>query len=339
MTHPAPTVGVLLTNLGSPDAPTAAAVRRYLAEFLADPRVVNLPRALWWPILHGVILRVRPQRSAALYRTVWREEGAPLVAITRAQAGKLQALLRERSGTEIPVVVAMRYGNPALAAGLAEFAARGVGRILVLPLYPQYSATTTASTFDGVAAALRRQPRVPALRFVDGYCDEPGYIHALAESIRRHQQHHGVPDQLIFSFHGIPQRYADAGDPYPRQCESTVAQVVQQLGLNDDQWRLTYQSRFGREPWLQPYTDATLRQLGEARMAHVQVVCPGFAADCLETLEEIDGQNREIFTAAGGGAFGYIPALNDDDLHVEALAGLVLRNLAGWLGIDKGENL
>lgn len=339
MTHEAPAVGVLLTNLGSPDAPTPAAVRRYLAEFLSDPRVVELPRLVWWPILHGVILRVRPGKSAALYQAVWSEEGAPLLAITRRQAGKLQAVLRERGNVEIPVVVAMRYGNPSIAAGLAELRERGVGKVLVLPLYPQYSASTTASTFDAVAATLRGERFLPALRFVDHYHEEDDYIHALAESIRRHQKHHGTPDRLVFSFHGIPQRYADAGDPYPRQCEATVAKLVRRLGLGDDQWLLTYQSRFGREPWLQPYTDETLKRLGAARLAHVQVVCPGFAADCLETLEEIDQQNREIFMHAGGGSFGYIPALNDDDLHIEALANLALRNLAGWLDFDESENL
>jgi len=323
MTYTGPTVGVLLTNLGSPDAPTPAAVRRYLAEFLSDRRVVELPRLLWWPVLYGIILQVRPKKSAALYQAIWSEGGSPLLAITRRQADKLQAVLRERYSVDVPVVVAMRYGNPSIAAGLAELAARGVEKILVLPLYPQYSASTTASTFDGVAKALKSLRRVPALRFIDHYYDEPDYIHALAESIRRHQKHHGVPDKLIFSFHGIPQRYADAGDPYPAHCAATVAKVVRRLGLSDDQWLLTYQSRFGREPWLQPYTDKTLEMLGQQRVAHVQVVCPGFAADCLETLEEIDQQNREIFMHAGGGAFGDIPALNDDDLHIEALQNLV----------------
>lgn len=338
MTYTGPTVGVLLTNLGSPDAPTPAAVRRYLAEFLSDRRVVELPRLLWWPVLYGIILQVRPKKSAALYQAIWSEGGSPLLAITRRQADKLQAVLRERYSVDVPVVVAMRYGNPSIAAGLAEFAARGVEKILVLPLYPQYSASTTASTFDGVAKALKSLRRVPALRFIDHYYDEPDYIHALAESIRRHQKHHGVPDKLIFSFHGIPQRYADAGDPYPAHCAATVAKVVRRLGLSDDQWLLTYQSRFGREPWLQPYTDKTLEMLGQQRVAHVQVVCPGFAADCLETLEEIDQQNREIFMHAGGGAFGYIPALNDDDLHIEALQNLVQHNLGGWLHAKRTED-
>lgn len=333
-----PTVGVLLTNLGSPDAPTATALRRYLAEFLSDQRVVELPRWLWWPILHGVILQLRPQRSAALYRAVWSEEGAPLLAITRRQAEKLQAALRVRYGVDVPVVMAMRYGNPSLAAGLKALKARGVDKVLVLPLYPQYSASATASTFDGVAAALRHERSLPALRFIERYYDEADYIHALAESIRRHQKQHGVPDKLLFSFHGIPQRYADAGDPYPAQCAATVEKVVKRLGLNEDQWMLTYQSRFGREPWLQPYTDKTLERFGRERMAHVQVVCPGFAADCLETLEEIDQQNREIFMSAGGGSFGYIPALNDGDSHIEALANLVERNLAGWIASDRDED-
>lgn len=336
MSYEAPAVGVLLTNLGSPDAPTPAAVRRYLAEFLGDPRVVEIPQPLWWLILHGVVLRLRPRKSAALYRAIWREEGAPLVAITRRQAEKLQGVLYARYGREVPVVMAMRYGNPSIAAGLAALRERGVDKVLVLPLYPQYSATTTASTFDAVAAALRRERRVPALRCVDHYCDNDDYIHALAESIRGHQQHHGVPDKLLFSFHGIPQSYATLGDPYPAQCAATAQKLVRRLGLSEDQWLLTFQSRFGRTPWLQPYTDATLKRLGSERVAHVQVVCPGFAADCLETLEEIDQQNREIFLSAGGGALGYIPALNDNDAHIDALANLVQRNLAGWLESEHG---
>ncbi|GAB4347760.1 MAG: ferrochelatase [Gammaproteobacteria bacterium] len=324
-------VGVLLTNLGSPEAPTPEAVRRYLAEFLSDRRIVDLPRPVWWPILHGVILRIRPRRSAALYRAIWGEEGSPLLAITNRQRARLGEALRHRFDEEIPVAMAMRYGRPSLAEGLAELRGQGVGRVLVLPLYPQYSATTTASTFDGIAQALRDQPEIPSLRFVSGYSDNDEYLHALTESIRLHQKQHGVPDRLIFSFHGIPQRYADAGDPYPEQCRNTVEKVVRRLGLADDQWLLCFQSRFGREPWLQPYTDATLERLAGEGVRHVQVICPGFAADCLETLEEIDQQNREIFLRAGGEAFGYIPALNDGDAHIAALVSVVERELAGWL--------
>ncbi len=324
-------VGVLLTNLGSPDAPTPSALRRYLAEFLGDRRVVDLPRPLWWLILHGAILRTRPRKSAALYRSIWGDEGAPLLAITHRQAEKLRAQLQQIYGTEIPVVVAMRYGNPSVSAGLKTLRQGGVGSVLVLPLYPQYSATTTASTFDAVADSLRDERHLPALRFVDGYFDNDDYIHALTESIRTHQKAHGVPDKLIFSFHGIPQRYADAGDPYPRHCSVTVDKVVRRLGLSDEQWLLTFQSRFGREPWLQPYTDETLQQLAREGVKHVQLICPGFAADCLETLEEIDKENREVFLAAGGEGFGYIPALNDADAHIHALAAIVQSNLAGWL--------
>lgn len=324
--------GVLLTNLGSPEAPTPNAVRRYLAEFLSDPRVVDLPRLLWWPILHGIILRTRPAKSAALYRAVWTEEGAPLLTITRRQAGKLTAALSKSTGQSVPVVVAMRYGTPSLAEGLDALREQGVTRVLVLPLYPQFSATTTASTFDAIAASFRQRSDLPSLRFVNAYWDNDDYLHALTESIRSHQKQHGVPDKLIFSFHGIPQRYADAGDPYPQQCAATVEKVVRRLGLGEGQWLLTFQSRFGREPWLQPYTDETLRRLPGEGVRHVQVVCPGFAADCLETLEEIDQQNRSFFLEAGGEAFGYIPALNDGDAHVAALAGIVKRELGGWLG-------
>ncbi len=332
MTTPSQTeVGVLLTNLGSPDAPTPSALRRYLAEFLWDPRVVEFPRVAWWLILHGIILRLRPRRSARLYQSIWSEEGSPLIAITRRQAAGVEPRLRRRLGAEVPVVVAMRYGNPSIEAGLAALDARGVRRVLVLPLYPQYSASTTASTFDAVAEVLRRTRHIPELRFVGEYHRDAGYLDSLAASIRAHRERHGAAEQLLFSFHGIPQRYADAGDPYPGQCEATASAVARRLGLRDGEWRLTFQSRFGREPWLQPYTDHTLRELAAAGVRRVAVVCPGFAADCLETLEEIEGENRELFLEAGGEEFAYIAALNDAPDHLDALAAIAARNLAGWV--------
>ncbi len=322
-----PAAGLLLVNLGTPDSPAPADVRRYLAEFLWDPRVVETPRWLWWPLLHGIILNTRPRRSAEAYRRIWTEAGSPLLLHTKRQAEALQA----RLGKRVKVVPAMRYGNPSIAAGLLELREAGCDRILVFPLYPQYSATTTASTFDAVTEELRRWRRVPELRFIGQYHSEPGYIAALAASIREYQQENGTPEKLILSFHGIPQRYAEAGDPYPRQCERTARLLAEALGLEEDRWQLTYQSRMGREPWLQPYTSATLEALAREGVRHVQVLCPGFAADCLETLEEIAMENRDIFLAHGGERYGYIPCLNDRPDHVEALAAIARSHLGGWI--------
>ncbi len=321
--------GLLLVNLGSPDAPTPAALRRYLAEFLADPRVVEQPRWLWLPLLHGVILRVRPARSAAAYREIWTEEGSPLIAISRRQEAALREALAD-AGVE--VALAMRYGAPSVRDGLRALRQAGCERMLVLPLYPQYSATTTASVFDAVADELKQWRRVPALRFVDGYHAHPAYIAALAARIRAHRERHGRGERLLISFHGIPERYAKAGDPYPEQCAATARLLREALGLDEHEAPMSFQSRFGREPWLSPYTDETLQRLAGEGVRSVDVVCPGFAADCLETLEEIAMQNRDVFLAAGGEAFRYIPALNDDPAHVRALAGIAREQMADWLG-------
>ncbi len=320
------TTGLLLVNLGTPDSPATADVRRYLAEFLSDPRVVEAPRWLWWPLLHGVILNTRPRRSAEAYRRIWTDQGSPLLLHTRRQAEALQEAL----GEAVRVVPAMRYGNPSIASGLQQLRDAGCGRILVLPLYPQYSATTTASTFDAVAEELKKWRHLPALRLVDQYHDHPGYIAALAASVRDFQAEKGKPDLLLFSFHGIPQRYADQGDPYPQQCERTARLLADALELAPDQWRLSYQSRMGREPWLQPYTSAILEKLAGQGVRHVQVLCPGFAADCLETLEEIAMENRELFLAAGGEQYQYIPCLNDRPEHIQTLADIARNNLGGW---------
>ena len=320
------TTGLLLVNLGTPDSPATADVRRYLAEFLSDPRVVEAPRWLWWPLLHGVILNTRPRRSAEAYRRIWTDQGSPLLLHTRRQAEALQEAL----GEAVRVVPAMRYGNPSIASGLQQLRDAGCGRILVLPLYPQYSATTTASTFDAVAEELKKWRHLPALRLVDQYHDHPGYIAALAASVRDFQAEKGKPDLLLFSFHGIPQRYADQGDPYPQQCERTARLLADALELAPDQWRLSYQSRMGREPWLQPYTSDTLEKLAGQGIRHVQVLCPGFAADCLETLEEIAMENRELFLAAGGEQYQYIPCLNDRPEHIQTLADIARNNLGGW---------
>jgi ferrochelatase len=328
--RPPDTTGVLLANLGSPDAPTPAALRRYLAEFLADRRVVELPRLLWWPLLHGVILNLRPRRSARLYARVWTPEGAPLVAIGHRQAAAVAAALARRLDAPPRVALGMRYGKPSIRAALQELCDHGCARVLVLPLYPQYFAGTTGSTFDAVAAALVRRRRVPALRFVGDYHDDEAYVAALACSVRELWDREGEPERLLLSFHGIPARYARAGDPYPEQCRRTANLLAAALGLPYERWLLCFQSRFGREAWLEPYTDRTLQSWAANGVRRVDVVCPGFAADCLETLEEIAILNRQRFLAAGGERFRYIPALNDRPEHIEALAGLIVRELQGW---------
>jgi ferrochelatase len=323
-------LGVLITNLGTPDAPTPAALRRYLAEFLWDPRVVETPRPLWWLVLHGVILRIRPCRAAHAYATVWSDAGSPLLAISRRQAEALQVALSQQLPGPVTVALGMRYGNPSIASALEELRAAGTRRLLVLPLYPQYSATTGASTFDAVADVLKRWRWLPELRFVSHYHDHPAYLDAVADSIRTHRAGDPGPAKLLFSFHGLPRRYLLAGDPYHCECHATARLVAERLGLQQDDWQVAFQSRFGREEWLKPYTDQTLKAWGKAGVERVQVVCPGFSADCLETLEEIAGQNREFFLHAGGKRFEYIPALNDSPAHITALARIVREQACGW---------
>lgn len=322
-------VGVLLTNLGTPDAPTPAAVRRYLAEFLWDPRVVEIPRLPWWLILHGIILRVRPTQSARKYQVIWTPEGSPLLAISRRQAAAVAATLAERVPGPVRVAVGMRYGNPSIPSALAELRAAGVRRLLILPLYPQYSATTTASTFDAVAAELRRWRWLPELRLITHYHDDPGYLDALASSIRAARADH-PGERLLFSFHGLPKRNLLAGDPYHCECHKTARLVAERLGLPADRWAVAFQSRFGRAEWLKPYTSVLLADWAHAGVQSVDVVCPGFAADCLETLEEIALENREVFLDAGGARYRYLPALNEAPAHIEALAELIGVHAAGW---------
>ena len=328
-----PGVGVLVSNLGTPDAPTTPALRRYLREFLLDPRVIELPRPLWWTILHLLVLTRRPRVSAALYRKVWTPEGSPLLVISRRIAAALAAELAAGSapGTPLHVAVGMRYGNPSIPAALRELAARGCRRILVLPLYPQYAAVTSGSTFDAVAAELATWRWVPELRVIQHYHDEPAHIEALAESIRGAWREGGEPDKLLFSFHGIPQRYFEAGDPYFCHCQKTVRLVVERLALPRERWELSFQSLFGPEEWLKPYSENTIRAMAASGVRRLDVVCPGFAADCLETIEEMDEQNREVFLHAGGERYRYIPALNDRPDQVRMLADLVRANLQGWV--------
>lgn len=323
-------VGVLLANLGTPDAPTPAALRRYLAEFLGDPRVVEIPRLVWWPILHGIILRTRPARSARKYASIWLPEGSPLAVWTDKQAKLLQGYLGER-GCMVSVRPAMRYGQPSIASALDAFAAEGVRRILVLPAYPQYSGATTASTFDAVAAWGQRTRWVPEFRFIHQYHDDPAHIGALAASVRAHWQREGRGDVLVMSFHGMPERTLKLGDPYHCQCQKTARLLAEALQLAPAQWRISFQSRFGRARWLGPATDASLRELAAAGTKRVDVICPGFAADCLETLEEIAQEGRETFLHAGGREYRYIPCLNDDPAGMAALAELARRHLSGWV--------
>ena len=311
--------GVLLCNLGTPDAPTPRAVRRFLAEFLSDRRVVDLPRLVWLPILHGFVLRTRPAEVAHKYRQIWTDAGSPLRAIGECQAIALQRAL----GDDTRVELAMRYGEPSIDSALQALLDDGVQRIVVLPLYPQYSSTTTASVFDAVGAALRRRHRMPELVLVRDYHDEPAYIAALAARVCEYRERHGSGERLLMSFHGVPERYLTNGDTYHAECVRTAKLLAERLGLADGDWQLSFQSRFGKAKWVEPYTDATLRAWARDGVRRVDVVCPGFAADCLETLEEIAIMNRRLFVDAGGDALHYIPALNDRDDHIAALAGVI----------------
>jgi len=322
--------GVLLVNLGTSAAPTPAAVRRYLAEFLWDPRVVEIPRPLWWLILHGVILRFRPAKVARAYEAIWTPQGSPLLSISGRLADVLQQRLSEKIPQRIEVALGMRYGEPSIEKALQSLRARGLRRLLVVPHYPQYSATTTASIFDAVTAVLQGWRWLPELRFIQHYHDHPGYIQALAESVRQHWEGRPQPEKLLMSFHGIPRRYFLAGDPYYCECQKTARLLADELGLNETQWQLTFQSRVGSEPWLQPYTDKTLVAWGKEKLASVDVICPGFSIDCLETLEEINQQDRKIFQSHGGGEFSYIAALNDSPAQVELLTELIGAHLQGW---------
>lgn len=318
---------VLLINLGTPSAPTPSAVRRYLAQFLSDRRVIDYPRWWWLPLLYGVILRVRPRRSAQAYAKIWTPQGSPLLANTRTLADALAASMAD-SG--IRVVLGMTYDEPSIGKAIHNLLDGGVRRILLLPLFPQYSATSTAAAFDAVFAALRDERRVPEVRSIADYHVDSDYIDALAATAEKYWFTHGRGERLLLSFHGIPERYVGAGDPYRDQCLATAQHLRERLGVSESELAVAFQSRVGRERWLAPYTDTTLAEFAQSGVRHVQVLCPGFAVDCLETLEEIAIRGREQFLAAGGRRLDYIPALNATDAHVRLLRGLVERHTQGW---------
>ena len=331
--HLLPSIGVLVTNLGTPSAPTKSSVRTYLKEFLSDPRVVETNRLLWWCILNGIILNLRPARSAKAYKGIWTEEGSPLLVHSRRQASLIQEAIIKNGFENVHVELAMRYGQPSIKMGLEALRAKGCGKILILPLYPQYAAATTASTFDAVSDILKEWRWVPETRTVSSYYDYSLYIQALSNSIREHWDKYGTPDCLLMSFHGIPKRYLVQGDPYPCFCHKTARLVAEKLNLTGDQWMLGFQSRFGREEWIKPYTDDILKSFGKEGMKRVDIICPGFSADCLETIEEIAIENRDVFLNSGGEEFFYIPALNEREDHINALTQIIMRNVSDW-GLD-----
>ena len=322
-------LGVLVANLGTPDSPNPADVRKFLAQFLWDPRVIEMSRPLWWLLLNGVILRVRPRRSAHAYAQVWTPKGSPLLLYSRELANGLAARLAGNLQQEVPVALGMTYGNPSIPAALDTLHAANVRRLLVLPLYPQYSGSTSGSVFDQVSVALSRWRWIPEVRFIGQYHDDRAYIAAVAASITAHWRTH-ERKHLVFSFHGLPHRYLLSGDPYFCQCHKTARLVAASLGLNEDAWTVSFQSRVGRDVWLKPYTDEVLADFATGAHKHVTVVCPGFATDCLETLEEIVLRNGEDFLSRGGQSFDYVPALNASPGHVDALAGLLMRHAQGW---------
>lgn len=330
-------IGVLITNLGTPDAPKKAELKKYLREFLSDPRVVEVPRLIWWMILNFVILNIRPKRSAHAYSTVWTERGSPLLFHTQDQADSLREKLKEKHGDNLVVDFAMRYGSPSVDSVISKMLEQGVRKLVVLPLYPQYCASTTASTFDAVAASFAKKRLIPELRFINHYHDFSPYIEAVANKIRQHWEVNGRADKLIFTYHGIPKRYLTNGDPYHCECYKTSRLLAENLGLTKDEYMVTFQSRFGREEWLQPYTDKTLMALPEQGVKSVQLVCPGFSADCLETIEEIGIENRDYFTEAGGERYEYIDALNADTSHIDMMSELLEQHLQGWAGCTDTE--
>lgn len=328
---PKEAIGVILVNLGTPDSPTPPAVRTYLKEFLSDPRVVEIPKLLWWPILNGIILNTRPKKSAAKYASIWQKEGSPLKVWTEKQAKLLKGLLGEQHpGARLKVGYAMRYGQPAIDSVMRAMKADGCNRFLIVPLYPQYASSTTGSVFDAVGATLARWRDQPSLRTIRSFHDHPSYIAALAGQVKKHWQEQGRGDHLLLSFHGIPQVCSDQGDPYQQQCQETGTMLAQALGLRPDEYTISFQSRFGPSQWLQPYTSEILHRLGQQKIGKLDVICPGFTSDCLETLEEIAIEGKAEFLAADGKDYRYIPCLNDAPNWIATLAEIVNKELSGW---------
>ena len=323
-------IGVLLSNLGTPDKPQRKELKVYLKEFLSDPRVIETPKLIWQIILNGIILNTRPQKSAKNYQKVWTDEGSPLLVILNKQKKLTQDLLKKEN-LELEFATGMRYGNPSIAKGLEELREKNCNKIIVLPMYPHYCAATTGSAFDAVTNIMQKWRWVPSFRFISTYHDHPDYIKALANSIQKHWDKHGKPDKILFSYHGIPKKYFTKGDPYHCLCSKTTRLVREQMGLTEEFAMTTFQSRFGPEEWLQPYTDKTVEKLAKDKIEHLQIVAPGFSADCLETIEELDGENREIFEEHGGKKFSYIPCLNDQSDHINLIGALIKNELQGWL--------
>ncbi len=319
--------GVLLTNLGTPDAPTAKALRVYLAEFLSDPRVVEIPRLIWMIILHGIILRIRPAKSAKLYESIWTEEGSPLLVLAKRQQAKVSEHLKQQYGDDVQVALAMRYGNPGIQDALLQLRDKGIHKLIVLPLYPQYSGPTTGSTFDAVSKELQKWRWIPSLHFIGSYHDNEHYITALANSINEHIQQYGKPDKLVLSYHGMPKLFHSSGDPYFCFCQKTTRLVAEKLGLKSEEFVTSFQSRFGKAEWLKPYTDTCLEEFAQQGVKHVAVISPAFSVDCLETLEELEVESRQVFLDAGGETFHYIPALNDRDDHINTFVELIKPHL------------
>ncbi|MDX8411631.1 MAG: ferrochelatase [Mariprofundaceae bacterium] len=328
-------VGVLLVNLGTPDSPSVKDVRTYLREFLSDTRVVQVPRLIWWVILNLLILRTRPKQSALAYSQVWTDEGSPLLVIGKKQLESLRQSLNGQADQDVHIELGMRYGTPSIQAGLESLRDKGCHRILIFPLYPQYAASSSGTVFDTVGDVFKQWWWVPEIRTVGTYFDDTGYIEALAASVREHWETHGQADRLLMSFHGLPQRVIKLGDPYRDQCETAANLLAKKLDLKSDEWLMSFQSRFGAEEWVKPYTSETLEAWGKDNVEKVDVLCPGFSADCLETLEEIAVENRKVFENAGGGKMRYIPALNDRADHIDALLGLIRKHTCGWIKIKQ----
>lgn len=332
-----PRAGILLVNLGTPEAPTGKALRPYLKQFLSDRRVVEIPRAIWWLILNGVILNIRPGKSAKKYAQIWTDEGSPLFVHTRNQAKLLQGYLSTRINSPYAVEFAMRYGKPSVESAIQKLKARHCNRILVFPLYPQYAASSSASAMDDVWRTLLRTRNIPALRTIRNYHDHPAYIAALADSVRQHWAQNGKPEKLIMSFHGVPRYTLDKGDPYHCECHKTGRLLAETLQLEKSQYMICFQSRFGKAEWLKPYLAQTLEELGQQKLRRIDVICPGFSSDCLETLEEIAMEGKETFQYNGGGEYHYIPALNERDEWIHALCDIALENLQGWVSSEWNE--